>query len=90
MGILRTALEVIGLFILLFVIMPIILALFGLMTGFWYGIYVATLHSLGPSNPLTVITYYVYELSKWASAVTQYGFNIKANTAGGGDGGACA
>ena len=86
MGVLRTALEVIGLFLLLFVALPILLALFGLMSGFWLGIYKATLASLGPNNPLTAITYYVYELSKWASVVTQYGFHVSGNS-GGGDGG---
>ena len=86
MGVLRTALEVVGLFLLLFVVLPILLALFGLMGGFWLGIYKATLSSLGPNNPLTTFTYYIYELSRWASVVTQYGFHV-SNTSGGVDGG---
>lgn len=87
MGVLRTVAEAVGVLFFLLVIIPILIAILGLMSNFWLGIYKATDASLGPGNPVTQITYYIYELSKWASIVTRYGFNMHGGTGTGGSNG---
>ena len=79
MGLFKTVLSIIGLVLFLLVIAPVLIALVGLMVNFWYGIYMATYNALGPGNPLTMVTYYIYEFAEWASVVSKYGFSQVAS-----------
>ncbi len=57
--------------LLVIVILPLIIVISALVEPLWYAIFNATLSTLGSSNPLTIIVYYIYLYTKWCVLVLQ-------------------
>lgn len=92
MGLARVLLDITAILLFIFVGIPLIVLLLGIMSPVWAGLYGIATHTLGPANPLTQLIYFLYQLSQYSHQYLLSGStqgSTQGTTQGTAGGGSC-